>query len=338
MRRRSVGWKVGMALAVALFLLPAVTHAPPAMAQPSLAQPIRIGALKFGSVAWELDVIAHHGLDRKHGFSLDIVPLASTQALKVALQAGGVDVILADWLWVSRIRQSGSDVTFAPYGAWAGALMVPAASKTRTLGDLGGLRIGVAGGPINKNWLLLQALAVKEEGLRLADEMEIVFAAPPLLRMEMQTGRLDAVLTYWQDAAMLQTIGFRRMIDTAEVARRLGVSRRVPFLGYVFSSAWAESRRDALLGFLAASREAKAILRHSDAEWERLAPLTRTDGATQLHTVRDAYRRGLLEHWGEEERRAAEALFGILAKEAGASLTGGQTSLAPGTFWAEDRF
>ncbi len=333
-----MGWGLWVALMAAVFSLPAVTQAAPVVSQPVQAQPIRIGALKFGSVAWELDVIAHHGLDRKHGFSLDIVPLAGTQALKVALQAGGVDVILSDWLWVSRIRQTGSDVTFAPYGAWAGALMVPAASKVRTLGALAGLRLGVAGGPINKNWLLLQAMAAKEDGLHLADETDVVFAAPPLLRMEMQTGRLDAVLTYWQDAAMLQTAGFRRVIDTAEVARHLGVPRQVPFLGYVFSSAWAELHRHSLVSFLAASREAKAILRRSDDEWERLALLTRTEDAAQLHAVRDAYRRGLLDHWGEDERRAAEALFGILAGVGGTPLTGGQTRLAPGTFWAEDHF
>lgn len=332
-RRRIQRRAAGMALAALLALLPLW-----AFAAEGADPPIRIGVLKFGSLAWELDVIARHGLDRKHGFTLEAVPLAGAQALKVALQADRVDVILSDWLWVSRIRQTGSDVTFAPYGAWAGALILSPALKIKTLADLQGLRIGVAGGQIDKNWLLLQALAAKEAGLRLADAAEIVFAAPPFLRMELQSGRVDAVLTYWQDAAMLQTAGFRRLLDSAEIARRLGVVTRVPFLGYVFSTAWAEAHGAPLRGFLAASREAKRILRDSDAEWERIAPLTRSQGAAERAAVRDAYRRGLLEHWGDEERLAAKALFRILAETGGASLTGGQAGLAPGTFWAEDRF
>lgn len=309
-----------------------------AISAPEAAATIRLGVLKYGSVAWERDVIEHHGLDRKYGFTLDAVELAGAQALKIALQAKRVDLILSDWLWVSRVRQMGSDVTFAPYGAWAGGLVVSDNSAIPALAALQGRRLGVAGGPLDKNWLLLQALASREDGMRLAKAVDTVFGAPPLLRAEIQAGRLDAVLTYWQDVAMLQTEGFHLLIDTADVAKRLGIERMVPFLGYVFSEAWANQNEKAVRGFLAASREAKAILRDSDEEWERIAPLTRTQNATQLKAVRDAYRRGLLEHWGDEERKAAAALFGILAEAGGEALTGGQTRLATGTFWEGDRF
>ncbi len=71
------------------------------------AEPVRVGVLKFGTVAWELEVIKHHGLDRKAGFELEVVPFASTLATKVALQAGALDVIVSDWFWVSRQRAAG---------------------------------------------------------------------------------------------------------------------------------------------------------------------------------------------------------------------------------------
>ena len=42
------------------------------LALPAAAEPLlRVGVLKFGTVNWELDVLRHHGLDRKHGFELD---------------------------------------------------------------------------------------------------------------------------------------------------------------------------------------------------------------------------------------------------------------------------
>src|SRR5690348_13973719 len=34
---------------------------------------VRVGVLKFGTVAWELDVMRRHGLDRAHG--IDVEPL-----------------------------------------------------------------------------------------------------------------------------------------------------------------------------------------------------------------------------------------------------------------------
>ena len=72
-------------------------------------QPVRVAVLKFGTVSWELDVLRHHRLDTAEGIALEVVELASGQAAKVALQAGAVDVIATDWLWVSRVRSAGGD-------------------------------------------------------------------------------------------------------------------------------------------------------------------------------------------------------------------------------------
>ena len=52
----------------------------------------------------------------------------------------------------------------------------------RTIPDLKDKKIGVAGGPLDKSWLLIQALARRDHGLDLAASNEIVFGAPPLLR------------------------------------------------------------------------------------------------------------------------------------------------------------
>ena len=70
------------------------------------AAPIRIGVLKFGTVSWELDVIREHGFDTEAGISIAPVALATSQATQVALQARDVDMIVVDWLWVSRQRHA----------------------------------------------------------------------------------------------------------------------------------------------------------------------------------------------------------------------------------------
>jgi NitT/TauT family transport system substrate-binding protein len=75
---------------------------------------IRIGVLKFGTVNWELDVIKHHGLDAKEGFSLEVTGFGGNEAADVALMGGAVDGIVEDWLWVSRQRAEGVPMTFIP--------------------------------------------------------------------------------------------------------------------------------------------------------------------------------------------------------------------------------
>src|SRR4029079_9630577 len=118
---------------------------------------VKVGALKFGTVSWLLDTIHANGLDKAEGIELDIEPLASPQATTVGLQGGSVDVIATDWLWVSRERSGGADFTFSPFTTALGAIMVPPNSPIKTLADLKGKRLGVAGGPLDKSWLLMVA-------------------------------------------------------------------------------------------------------------------------------------------------------------------------------------
>src|SRR5215203_6051511 len=144
-------------------------------------QAMRIGLLRFGTVAWEIDTIRHEGLDRQHGIALKSVEFASNEAAKVALLAGAVDMIVTDWPWVARQRGEGAAFSFIPYSKAVGTVMIPHDSPIRHLGDLKGRRIGVAGGPLDKSWLLLRAYAQKELGVDLAGASEPVFGASPLL-------------------------------------------------------------------------------------------------------------------------------------------------------------
>ena len=177
---------------------------------------VRVGVLKFGTVNWELKSMKHHGLDKANGFSLEIVPFAGGDATRIALMGGEVDIIVSDWLWVSRQRSDGRDFTFSPYSSSVGAIMVPGGSDLKNLGELRGKKIGVAGGPLDKSWLLLQGMAKQDFDMDLAGENEIVFGAPPLLAEKARDGELDAVLNYWHFCARLESVGFARLVS-AEV-------------------------------------------------------------------------------------------------------------------------
>lgn len=297
------------------------------------ADPVSVGVLKFGTVNWELDVIKHHGLDKAEGIELHVLGLASKNATSVALLAEEVDIIVTDWIWVSRQRAEGEGFTFVPFSTAAGALMVPANSPIRSLGDLKGKRLGIAGGPLDKSWLVLRGLAKRAHGFDADKQVDKVFGAPPLLNQQILAGRLDAVVNFWHFAARLEAAGLRRVLGVTAMTRALDIDSEVPLIGYVFDEAWGEARRDRLNGFLRASRRAKRILLESDAEWARLRPLMRVPDEATFLALRDGYRRGIPAHWGPAERADAKKLFTILAEQGGEKLVGRSRVLQDGTFW-----
>ncbi|PSH55341.1 ABC transporter substrate-binding protein [Phyllobacterium endophyticum] len=299
------------------------------------AETIRVGVLKFGTVNWELDTIKHHKFDEKHGIDVDVRFFASEDATNVAMMAGDVDIIVTDWLWVSRQRQSGEDLTFVPYSSSVGALMVPVDSPIKSLADLKGRKIGVAGGPLDKSWLLMQGYAKHQFSLDLPANSEIIYGTPPLLAEKAQQGELEAVLNFWNFCARLEANGFRRLVSTSDAARALGATGNVSAIGYIFHEKWAHAHPDAIAGFIKASREAKALLGSSNEEWQRLAPVVKAEGRA-LEILRDRYREGIPARSVEDEEADAIRLYAILAELGGERLVGPGKTLAPGTFWRTD--
>jgi NitT/TauT family transport system substrate-binding protein len=309
------------------------------LATAAAAEPtIRVGSLRYGTLSWQLDVIAKHGLDKQEGIKVEPLELAATPAAQLALQAGSVDLIVSDWLWVSRQRAEGGDLTFIPFSGAIGALIVPAASPIRDIAGLAGRRLGIAGSALDKSWLVLRLYARKQLGLDLDAQVRKSFGAPPLLSEELEAGRLDAVLTYWPFAAKLEARGMRRLLSIGEALAALGIVGDLPLTGYVVSARWAAENRTALDGFISASRAANAILADSGAEWERIAPLTGAADAAELIKLRDAYREGIPRHWSAAERGSAARLYGLLAEIGGTALVGSSPVLVPGTFFDQVQY
>lgn len=298
------------------------------------AETLRVGVLKFGTVNWELSTIQRHALDARHGVDLEVLELASNQATTVALQAGEVDVIVSDWLWVSRQRAAGKRYTFVPFSSAVGSLMVPADSPIRSLADLEGKKIAVAGGPLDKGWLMLRGLAQRRHGFDLAVAAEPVFGAPPLLTQKAQAGEVDAVLNYWHYSARLEAKGFRRVIGANDAAMALGAEGPISAVGYVFDEDWAARNLAAVRGFIAASRDAKELLRRSDAEWEVLREMTGAEDDATLVALRDNFRAGIPDRPLSEEIADTAEIYRLLAELGGEKLVGQSPTMAPGTFWS----
>ena len=297
------------------------------------APEVRLGILQFGTVQWVADVIRRHALDTKHGFALNTVTLANTDAGRVSLMAGASDVVASDWPFVAVQRAAGTKLCFAPFSSSSGGIMTGAQSAIRGLADLRGRKLGVAGGPVDKSWLIVQAAGRATQNIDLAAVADVVYGAPPLLGAKLRQGELDAVLTFWNFAADLEATGFRQAVSVAQCAEALGISPRISLVGFVFHEDWAKANQPAIDGFLAAVNDAERLLGQSDEEWLAIRPLMNAGGDTLFARLRDRFRDGTSHEDMAGQQKAAETMFKVLHDTGGSRATGGIDTLPPGVFW-----
>jgi len=319
--------RVALPLLAALFMWAAAGPA-------SAAETVRVGLLKFGTVNWEIDTIVHNGLDAAEGIAIEQVPLASNDATRIALLAGDVDVIVSDWLFVSRQRAEGFPLVYVPYSTSVGAMMVKADSPIKSLADLKGKRIGVAGSALDKSWLMIRGLVQDRAGFDPATAAEPAFGAPPLIAEKLRQGEFDAAINFWHYNARLEAEGYRTLVSAQEAAHALGASGDITAIGYVLNETWANAHKDAALAFVHASQAAKKLLAASDAEWERLRPMTGAESDAVFTTLRDRYREGIPSRAIAEEQADTAKVYEFLAKIGGEKLVGPAATMAEGTFWS----
>lgn len=289
---------------------------------------LRVGTLPFGAVHWEVATITDNGLDAAAGIKVENVPLASNEAARIGFLSGSVDVIVTDLLFAARLRSEGRAIKFLPYSTSEGALIVKSASPIRTIADLKGKSIGIAGGSLDKNWLLLQA-AAKKEGLDLASEAKPTFGAPPLLALKVENGELDAGLLYWTYAARLEAKGYRAVISAETIAERLGAKGRIAFVGFVFRDTTPEAT---LVAFGKAARRAETMMADDPSLWGKLRPLMRAPDDRTFTALKDAFQRGIPRKPLAAEIADARSFYAVLAGIGGPALVGKATTLPEGLY------
>lgn len=300
-----------------------------AFASPS----VRLGVLQFGTVQWVGDVIQRHALDSVNGFALSTVTLANSDAGRVALMAGATDVVVTDWMFVAGQRAAGTKLCFAPFSGSTGGIMVAGASPIRSLADLAHRRLGVAGGSVDKSWLIVRAAAKASAGFDLSDAADVVYGAPPLLNAKLMQGELDAVLTFWNFAARLEAANYRQVISVDDCARGLGLPAAMSLVGFVFHEDWANRNAAAINGFLTAAAAADDMLASSGSEWQSIRPLMDAPDEALFQRLKQRFVEGVAHPSAELQERAATQLFDVLLRTGGTHATSGLEQLPPGIFW-----
>jgi NitT/TauT family transport system substrate-binding protein len=297
------------------------------------AASVRLGILQFGTVQWVGDIIQRHALDTAGGFRLVTTMLANTDAGRVALMANAADVVVSDWMFVAAQRAAGTKLCFAPFSSATGAIMVAQDSPIRSLADLPHRKLGVAGGPVDKSWLIVRAAAKAASGSDLTQAADVVYGAPPLLNAKLMQGELDAVLTYWNFAAKLEAVGYRQVASVDDCATGLGLPAAMSLVGYVFHEDWATQNRDAINGFLAAAASAGDMLAQSPVEWEQIRPIMSAPDDALFERLRQRFVEGITHPSAAAQQRAATQLFEVLLRTGGSRATDGLAQLPDGIFW-----
>ncbi len=306
----------------------------PTLARAAAPRAVRVGVLPFGTVMWEVETIRRTGLDTANGLTLQPVQLATNDAARIAFQAGQVDTIVTDLLLAARLRNEGRKVKFIPFSATEGGVMVPAGSPIQSVADLLGKRIGVAGGPLDKSWLLLKAEVQNKTGVDLSTGAAPAYGAPPLLMNKLEAGELDAALLFWNFCARLEAKGYRRLVSAGDIARSFGVEGDIALLGYVFK----EETDPAILGaFSMASQGAKQVLQDQDDAWIPIRSLMSAEDETTFQALKRYFIEGIPRRSIPDERADAERLFSVLARIGGDKLVGPGQSLPVGLYWNDER-
>jgi NitT/TauT family transport system substrate-binding protein len=302
----------------------------PALARAAGSRDISIGVLPFGTVLWEVETMRRAGLDLANGLKLRPVQLATNDAARIAFQGGQVDTIVTDLLLAARLRNEGRMVKFIPFSATEGGVMVRADSPLQDVTDLIGKRIGVAGGPLDKSWLLLRADVRNKTGIDLNTGAAPAYGAPPLLMNRLEAGELDAALLFWNFCARLEAKGYRRLVSAGDIAKSFGLKGEIALLGYVFNETVGP---DVLNGFAQASAGAKRILAEHDEAWGAIRPLMSAEDEKTFETLRRYFVDGNPRRSIADERADAERLFGVLAGIGGEKLVGSVQSFPDGLYW-----
>jgi NitT/TauT family transport system substrate-binding protein len=234
---------------------------------------LSLSVLQFGTAHWELDHILTHDLDRANGYQLDLRLVANLPASRLAVTSGSVNGAVADLLWSQFRFQAGTPYLYVPFSSQIGDIVVAEDSAISSVTDLAGKRIGVAGGPDSKGWILLQKVSL-QQGINLAESAEVQFAAPPLLSQALKRGQVDAVVTYWHFAARLKGEGgWRSAFGMEDLLAAMELDRNLPVLGYVFPADWAGNHGPLIDRFATSLRQAKSELAGDESYWQRLRPI-----------------------------------------------------------------
>ncbi|CAN0492233.1 unnamed protein product, partial [Laminaria digitata] len=207
----------------------------------------------------------------------------------------------------------------------------PKGSGVTSLKDLAGGKIGIAGGPLDKSWLILRAYAQKEYGMDLKAETEQVFGAPPLIFKSGLSGDLQGAINFWHFLAKMKAAGMEEVISVETAGKALGLNTDTPLLGYYMKESFLAANPGLAQALYDASRDAKDLLASDDAAWEAIRPIMNAKTDAQFNQLKSDWLAGTPAR-GPVDIDGANKMLALMYDLGGADLVGKATTVPDGLF------
>ncbi|WP_251342513.1 ABC transporter substrate-binding protein [Haloplanus halophilus] len=286
-----------------------------------------------GSPRYLLYTIKRFGLDRAHGFHLDVELVSDDlesglTTIRERLDEGRTDLVDTDFISAARERAGGADVVAVhPYGRTVGGLVAPEGTDIEGLADLRDRRVGVTR-RLDKNWILTRAACRAFHGFDPADTVTLVEAGSrDGLTDLIREGEVDAGFQFWPLVPELTRTGpYTEVLPVAGLVQRLsGTDRRLPVATFLTGESFLREETETVRAFARAARDATDRLRADDDLWVELGErLMADDDPRVVRAVRDGWRDMAVRDWDAETVAGMHRLFDHLKSVAGTEALGVQ--------------
>ena len=269
-------------------------------------------------------VMKEKGIDVKHGFNVDILDTSQIGDALVALRSGDADIGSSGIFDFLRQQQAGLDATAFNFAYnFGNPILVPSDSPYETLDDLRGLKIGVLD-PNEVGALTFRAVSNKLFGFDLAEEAELVGAAPFLLLEFLDSGDFDATFTFGSFAfPRVKDGSLREIMTTPGALAELGIE--VPLVVWMVTDDWREEHGDeGVLRFKAMLDEVLINMLIDDAGWEVYADSAGVALRDRREFI-DTFRTYLRPIWGPEVVAAIQEFTDAMLELVDAEFVGVET-------------
>jgi ABC-type nitrate/sulfonate/bicarbonate transport system substrate-binding protein len=162
---------------------------------------LAVGNLAFPSLASPIiAIVQDQQLGAKHGLDLEIMPYAAIAAYYAALNTGEVQTLVGGPHVLQRLRGDGAPLNAVATYAKASAIgVITGKPEIQSLMDLRGKRLAA---DMASSEFQIIALYAQAQGLNLRQDVTVVQAGPPQVRTLLQTGEVEAGMT-WEPSLTL---------------------------------------------------------------------------------------------------------------------------------------
>ena len=162
---------------------------------------VKIGRLAFPSiVTMMIDVVKDQGIDRKNGIDLEAPSFGQIAPFYAALATGEVNMSVAGPHNLQKMRNEGVPIkgvfTFARLNALT---LISRDPSVKTFADLKGKTVAA---DMGSSEYQVMAIYGRTQGVVFGKDVTVIQAGPPLVRSQLQAGRVEAGMT-WEPSATL---------------------------------------------------------------------------------------------------------------------------------------